>query len=333
MIPSTGPNLARAPFVNARPVRRLSAFLWLLALGLIAWNVRAYLDSGAGATVRRAELAKLRAGNAESRERIQTIEADLRRADLVLVNVQTEYLNQRIAERAFSWNLLLDDLVEVMPRQVRLQRLAPEGFRDDRSRGTGRTPSSAERRVSIRLSGEAADDETLLEFVDRLFAQPSFDSPNLSSESRNRSGSLDFEVTIGYRAAKDLPGSRAETAALAGAVSPGAPPLAVAAEAAETERPELASSTAVASSPASGAGATTRVDSSAEPGRRVAPEAVALGRPAAAEPAPRRVGAAELAPAAEERTQALDPVAEPTPALSIFGVPLGAKPYASGGGR
>ena len=64
--------------------------------------------------------------------KIETLESDLRRADLERVNLQTEYLNQRIAERAFSWNLLFDDLVGVMPRQVRVPPLTVRTARPSR---------------------------------------------------------------------------------------------------------------------------------------------------------------------------------------------------------
>lgn len=336
MIPSIGPNLARAPFVNARPVRRLSVVLWLLALGLLGWNVRAYLDSGAGATARRADLTRLRKENAETRARIQTLEDDLRRADLIRVNLQTEYLNQRIAERAFSWNLLLDDMAQVLPRQVRVQRLAPEGFRDDRSLGTGRTPSSAERRVSMRLSGEAADDEALLEFVDRLFAHPSFDSPNLSSESRNRSGSLDFELTVGYRAAGKA-GVAAREATVATSPGPRSTPTPGGGDGATGDAPPQAGPAGATSSPlpadeglpAVAAGEVATVGSALEPRAAPAPAPVARG---ANGRVPTSVTTKPAVGTASEPT--LEPaVAAPTPALSIFGVPLSAKPYASGGGR
>jgi len=333
--PTTGPNLAREPFGNSRPVRRLSALLWVLAIGLAAWNIQAYFASGAGATARRHELERLRSENAESRRRIDTLEADLRRADLERVNLQTEYLNQRIAERAFSWNLLFDDLVAVMPRQVRVQRLAPEGFRDERAGRTGRAPLSAERRVSLRISGEAADDESLLEFVDRLFEHPAFDAPNLSSESRTRAGGLDFEMTVGY-----LPAGSGFGALDGAASTPGGGAVAVPAAAGSATAPP---SSVVERATAGGAGipaSTAAPNASGAPPsaaggdsagvRPRASAAAPVGRPA---PSPGREGAAERVAAspAEPSAERAAPAPSPTPALSIFGVPLGAKPYASGG--
>lgn len=334
MIPSTGPNLAREPFANTRPLRRLSALLWLLALALAAWNIQAYFASGAGATARRAELERLRTENVESRRRIDTLEADLRRADLERVNLQTEYLNQRIAERAFSWNLLFDDLVAVMPRQVRVQRLAPEGFRDDRATRAGRAPHSAERRVALRISGEAGDDESLLEFVDRLFAHPAFDAPNLASESRNRTGGLDFELTVGYRPAGAGLGVEDAAAAAAVAVAAPAKPGTVApAVGGEAEPANLATRRAPAGEPGGAAEAPTGASG---PTARPEPAGVAAA-PARSLPVRGPVASSARADGvADDEASAPaagipSPSPSPTPALSIFGVPLGAKPYASGG--
>jgi len=341
MIPTTGPNLAREPFANTRPLLRLAVVLWVLALALGAWNVHAYYASGAGASAQRAELERLRAENAESRRRIETLETDLRRVDLERVNLQTEYLNQRIAERAFSWNLLFDDLVAVMPRQVRVQRLAPEGFRDDRAARTGRTPVSAERRVSLRISGEAEDDESLLDFIDGLFAHPAFDSPNLSSESRTRAGALDFELTVGY-----LPAGSALGAASVPAVDDGAPAAESASRPAKTAgtdggapAPDAAPAQVQVetSEPAAGAPVAQR-SARAIAGTRV-PAAATRTESRVPPAAPSRAGAevreAEPAAGTPEGSASRPPAAAPTPteALSIFGVPLGAKPYASGGLR
>jgi len=348
--PAAGPNLARRPFANRRPLRRLALLLWALAAATTAWNVQAFLASDAGAAAHAGQLERVRAQSEGARAHIETLEADLARADLVALNLRTEYLNQRIAERAFSWNRLLDHLVEAMPRQVRVSRVAPEGFRDDGSVRTGRTPTSAERRTTLRLSGEASDDEALLEFVDRLFAHPAFDSPNLSSEARTRAGNLDFEMTVGYWPAGRPPESAAGAAVQALAIG-GPPAAAPPATAAGEAGP--GSAEGVAAVPAEpGASA------SASPARGVEVEPVPMARPATEPPTPARAGAsptarsrlgapsADRAAAASGGPQGPAPAERvgsggdqeparptPAPATSIFGVPLAAKPYASGGAR
>ncbi len=322
-----GPNLAREPFVNARPVRRAAATLWIAAIALLAWNALAYVSSGAGAAGKADELERLRAATRQARTRAETLETDLRRADLERGNQRTGFLNRRIAERAFSWNLLLDRLIETMPRGVRLLRLSPEGFREERTRrGTEPAVAPAERTVALQIEGDSEDDESMLEFVDRMFAHPAFERPNLSREMRTKTGGLGFSIAVAYRPAADLAPAGASAAALSsGAVS-------------------SAPGTTPASRPG---GAVAAAPGSAVAGAALPAPALDAGLPAAGGPAvraaspPARGERPELAAggvAAPPEAAVAAPIeapARPAPAprASIFGGPAVARPYASGGGR
>lgn len=320
-----GPNLARQPFVNARPARRVGAALWVAALALLAWNALAYQRSGTGVAGKAAELERLRAETDRAQARAETLETDLRRADLERANQRTDYLNRRIAERAFSWNLLLDRLIETMPRGVRLVRLAPEGFRDERAgRGKESTAAPVDRKVALQIEGESEDDESMLEFVDRLFAHPAFDRPNLSREARTKSGGLGFSISVAYRPAAELAPPAPDAAA-------GGEPVPVAATAARAVAPAgVATGSPAAAEHAAGplAAAPTAV-----PG--AAPGAPATGREPAAARAARPVASADGAPAQAPAGAAAAPEAAARPAAaprtSIFGGPVLARPYASGG--
>ena len=192
------PNLARAPFVNERPVRRLGIALWVLFA--IVGGASLWLSQ----TIRRetgtrvAELARLNSETISSRERAVTLEAELRRADLPAQNEHAEFLNRRLAERTFSWNGLLETLAGVMPRGVRLMGLSPEGFARERGRKIADVETPATTRVALRISGEAEETEALLEFVDRLFEHPAFDRPNLSRESERKDAKIQFDLTVDY---------------------------------------------------------------------------------------------------------------------------------------
>lgn len=198
------PNLAREPFENSRPARRVALALGLVALALTAWNVGTWWRTGAGAAERAHELERLTGTTAEAKARIATLESDLAAADLERANEEAEFLNERIDERTFSWNRLLDDLVEAMPAGVRLRSLSPAR---EAGRTTGQRPrrrrvtptGTEERDVELRIRGDAEDDEALLELVDRLFAHPAFRDPNLAGESRTSAGELVFDLSVVYR--------------------------------------------------------------------------------------------------------------------------------------
>ncbi len=216
------PNLARAPFVNERPVRRLAIALWVLfalaAGGGIWMSQTVRRESG----VRLADLSRLSAETVTARERAATLEADLRRTDLAAQNVRAEFLNRRIAERSFSWNRLFETLTREMPRGVRLLRLAPEGFTRERGRAPIKAAASDATRVALRITGEAEETEALLEFVDRLFRHPAFGNPNLSRESGRKDFKIQFDLTVDYLPQyADEPSTT--TVGAAGSAGPGGP--------------------------------------------------------------------------------------------------------------
>jgi len=190
------PNLARSPCLNRRPLHRVAGALAVLALALTGWNVATYTRAGSGAAAKSDEIARLRQKVAAARERLATIESDLASRDLAAENRRAAFLNDRIEERAFSWNELFDRLAEALPRGVRLRTLSPRvlGSRSGRRGGTAslRTP------VRLNIAGEAEDDEALLELVDNLFAHDSFAAPDLQSERRTPSEALSFKLDVVY---------------------------------------------------------------------------------------------------------------------------------------
>lgn len=324
-----GPNLSREPFANVRPLWRAAATLWVAAALLVAWNVAAYLRSGTGAVERAAELERLRRTTAESRARIQTLESDLQRADLARANARTEYLNQRIGERAFSWNLLLDRLAETMPRGVRVVRLSPEPFKDDRRRGEVEPAPRVERRVALEIAGEAEDDEALLEFVDRLFSHAAFDRPSLARETRTKAGTLNFTISAAYRPAAEVAPEPPAAAVAGGAAAAG--PRAPAPNGLESAAARSAAAAA------SGAGRAPEASTAAAAAAGRAARVAAVDAPAAPRtgppPATAEGGAAARSrPAGAASGPAAPPAAGGAPRESIFGGPAAARPYASPGG-
>jgi len=188
------PNLSAHPFLNLRPARRAGGALAIAALLLAAWNVHSTWRAGTGEANQRAEIAQLAAASDAARSRIATIERDLATRDLAAENRRAGFLNERIAQRTFGWNLLFDRLGRVLPRGVRLRRLSPKMMA-----AAAAPPGGG---VMVEINGEAEDDESMLEFVDKLFDDPAFEAPDLHRESRGASGALQFALTVRY-----LPGT------------------------------------------------------------------------------------------------------------------------------
>jgi len=210
-------NLARRPFLNARPVARIAVVLWLLGAGLCAANVwlfRGYLRGTAGLQTQLADLAQRRQATEQA---IGRAEAELKGADLEHLNRQVEFLNERIAERRFGWSRLFDRLAEVLPGAVRIRSLASVNIVPT-ERDTRRVARLADR-FELRILGTAQSDEALLQLVDALFHHPAFSAPNLAREARQSSGEINFDLTVTY-----LPAAQGAPAAAPPSAAPAATP-------------------------------------------------------------------------------------------------------------
>ncbi|HXO20732.1 MAG TPA: hypothetical protein VOA87_12515 [Thermoanaerobaculia bacterium] len=197
-------NLSRRPFVNSRPVTRTAIALWLLSILLLAGNAFLFWSYLAGSKEKREEIRQVEAQIRAGREGIARLQAQVAGLDLGRQNEEVAFLNDKIAERTFSWSLLFDRLAEVLPMDVRLNHLTPRGVIDERleRRRRGVTLKRQSDRVVLTMVGDAKNDEALLQFVDNLFAHPAFAEPDLSRESRELTGLIRFDLQVGYRPAQ-----------------------------------------------------------------------------------------------------------------------------------
>lgn len=211
-------NLARRAFVNTRPVTRVALLLWIVGGLLLLGNVTLFYSYLSGSTEARAELAGKREAIEQEQRKAGQLETRLAGLDLEQQNEQVEYLNRKIAERAFSWSLLFDRLAEVMPNDVRLIQLQPASIGGDDRPGArsatsgsvrGRRPMGTSDRVPLTLQVEAKSDVEVDQLVDNMFSHPAFDDPDYSRETRAEEESDDvvrFDLTVIY-----IPGVEART--------------------------------------------------------------------------------------------------------------------------
>jgi Tfp pilus assembly protein PilN len=187
----TSVNLASRPFSNQTPVLRTALALGVVALLLVALNATLYWSylSGSGEEAR-AELARLDGDISRTESRLRELDREVAGFDREAMSLQVEFLNLRIAERTFTWSRLFEDLGEVLPATVRLERLSPRLSRETR----GGAPTG----VLLAIEGAARNDEAVLAFIDALFAHPRFENPDPSREAR-REGELRFSLTVTYK--------------------------------------------------------------------------------------------------------------------------------------
>jgi Tfp pilus assembly protein PilN len=218
-------NLARRPFINTRPVVRLAAILWVLGLVLLAVNVALFMGYLNASQETRTRLATRQREVESERVAVQVLRDRLADLHLDQQNREVAFLNRMIDERTFSWSLLFDRLAEVLPDNVRLLRLTPTSLVQKETEAAllaGREPKPLP--VVLSMSCEAKDDESVLNFVDNLFAHPAFAEPNLASEAREDNGQLKFELTVQYQPNPQRRTGTAPSRSMRHAL-PAAPPL------------------------------------------------------------------------------------------------------------
>lgn len=191
-------NLAREPFVNFRPIRRLTWILWVLAALLLVANAVLYWRHFSGQGQRMDLLEELEAGIVREQAEITRLEHELAGLDIDGQNQRAVFLNSRISQRIFSWSHLFDRLAEVLPEDVHLNRVSP---RIDWSGSAGRSAASttgANERVHLGVTGVAKSDTELLALVDGLFSHPSFVRPDLAREAKRGQQQFDFSLDVIY---------------------------------------------------------------------------------------------------------------------------------------
>lgn len=198
-------NLSSRPFINTRPVTRVSILLWVLGLLLLLGNASLFWSYRSGSAEKLAELERLEQDAQRQQQTVTQLEQRLASLDLEQQNRQVRYLNRKIAERTFSWSLLFDRLAEVLPNDVRLTRLAPQPLgRQEAGREGEEAEEPLDDRVLLVINGRSRSDEALLDFVDRLFAHSSFEEPDLPRETREEGDDqVEFDVRVTY-----IPGGR-----------------------------------------------------------------------------------------------------------------------------
>ncbi len=237
-------NLARRPFVNERPVRRISLLMWIAGAGLALANACVYTEYFSAASLERGQESELRQAVELEEERIADLEKALAGLDLEQQNEKAIFFNQLIKQRTFSWSRLFDDLATTLPEGVRLSALAPR-FQGAQSSSRRRRAERESDEVLLQIRGAARDGQALLELVDALFASAAFRRPDLSQEAVEEGDLSNFDLTVLYIPTADRPAPQAGEEGPLGETldvepAPAPPPAADAASEAAVRAPQAA---------------------------------------------------------------------------------------------
>jgi type IV pilus assembly protein PilN len=176
-------NLAARPYRDYRPVYAAVVVMSLLTAFLMLNNVETYYRYNHETRSTRAKIAAVEAQTQREKQNAQIAQNRLQQIDVARLEAQTQFINAKLAERAFSWSALLDQLESILGDDVRLQAVSPS--------------FTEEGPISLSLSFEAKKSDGLIETVNAMHADRHFRDPFPNNESQTPTG-YTFNIHVQY---------------------------------------------------------------------------------------------------------------------------------------
>jgi Tfp pilus assembly protein PilN len=177
-------NLARRPFVDARPANVSVAALGLLLLGLSVWSVRTVVRYLSDSARTRAAIVSLREEIDGLEEQRRAAESRLGRYDIGELDAETEDANQLALRRSFSWTRFLTRLEKTLPADARVASVAL-------ARGQKETPGARRgpgEMVNVELVLISRSPDGMSRAIRSFYGSKWFDHPRPHSEDRGERG-------------------------------------------------------------------------------------------------------------------------------------------------
>ena len=182
-------NFARRPFQDDRPAFAAAAVLFLAGAVLLFANVRLFANYRRGVSDVRAEIAALDARQRNADEKARSAKAALSSYQLSSLAEESRELSRMVAERRFSWTVLLARLERTLPGDVGILRLQPVFDKDGG--------------VALELQLVARGREAVVPTIAALSKDPAFGAVELKTESSQEGVSADpfqFQISSRYAA-------------------------------------------------------------------------------------------------------------------------------------
>jgi hypothetical protein len=176
-------NLASRPYRAYRPVYAAVVALSVLTALLMLENIETYYRYKNETRGTSAKIEKIEAETQHERQREEMAQQRIKGLDLTRLSKQTKFVNAQLAQRAFSWSTLLDELESVLADDVRIISIAP-GFTETRE-------------VKLALTFQTTSADGMLTTINRMNADPQFRDPFPGNESQIEGG-YQFDLNVLY---------------------------------------------------------------------------------------------------------------------------------------
>jgi hypothetical protein len=177
-------NLAARPYRDYRPVYAAVVLMSLLTAFLMLNNIETWYRYKHDTQSTSGKIEAIESKIHEERQKQEIAQRRLRSLDLATLDAQTRFINAKLAERAFSWSTLLDELESVLPQDVRLITVGPT-FNPDGS-------------IQLALDFEAKGPNGMIMTINRMNADPQFSNPFPDQERLVEGGLYLFNLKVQY---------------------------------------------------------------------------------------------------------------------------------------
>jgi type IV pilus assembly protein PilN len=176
-------NLARQPYEDVRSFAArwtlLTVVLALLTGALVFVTFRHWQDTREVVK----QIDDRRAQMTAMDRQISSAQAVMNQPANRVVRAQSDFLNQLIARKAFSWTSVFTDLEKMVPTRMHVVSIAP--LLDEQNQ------------LELKMTVVGDSREKLIELLQRMESSPQFRSPQLTSESAEQQR-LQFQITAVY---------------------------------------------------------------------------------------------------------------------------------------
>lgn len=176
-------NLASKPYRDYRAIYATAAALAIVTLILFVYNVQTAYHYFVNTEQTRAEIDSLNTATQLEKRETAKIDNLLAQVDTKRLSTEAQYINSRIADRAFSWSELLDHLERLLPQDVRVVSLNPN---TDRKGVT-----------HVELTCVAKTSAGMVNLLNRLIADPHFIGAVPHAE-QEQEGQYGFSIGADY---------------------------------------------------------------------------------------------------------------------------------------
>ena len=176
-------NLAARPYRDYRPVYAAVVVISLLTAFLMLNNIETYYRYIHETQSTRTKTAEIEALVAVEKRKEEVAKQRVATLDLTRLDQQTRFINAKLAERAFSWSRLLDELESILADDVRIMNV---------------NPTFGDGPIALQMNFEAKSGDGMITTINRMNADPQFRDVFPQNETMRDDGTYTFSLHARY---------------------------------------------------------------------------------------------------------------------------------------